>query len=207
MSTADLLVGLGAALIAAILTLISRKIGERVAQSAKRKPYLVLVVVALVTSALALAVREITGGSIDLVLFSGQSGTAEMLAETSVGAVVLILVAKMVAYGGALGAGYRGGPIFPAVFLGVAVAVGGGILFPAASLTGLVVAAVAATVTAALKAPFTAAVLALMLATQAGAANAAALAIFGAAIGFLLRAALDQRDAGRAGAEQPAGVS
>lgn len=207
MSTADLLVGLGAALIAAILTLISRKIGERVAQGAKRKPYLVLVVVALVTSALALAVREITGGSIDLVLFSGQSGTPEMLAETSIGAVVLILVAKMVAYGGALGAGYRGGPIFPAVFLGVAVAVGAGILFPAASLTGLVVAAVAATVTAALKAPFTAAVLALMLATQAGAANAAALAIFGAAIGFLLRAALDQRDAARAAPEPPAGAS
>jgi len=116
----------------------------------------------------------------------------EILAETSIGAVALIIVAKLVAYGGALGAGYRGGPIFPAVFLGVAVAVGGTLIFPVASLTGLVVAAVAAAATAALRAPFTAAALALMLATSAGAGNAAALAIFGAAIGFVLRAALDK---------------
>jgi hypothetical protein len=40
--------------------------------------------------------------------------------------------------------------------------------------------------------PFTAAVLALMLATSAGAGHAAAMAIFGATIGFLLRVALDK---------------
>jgi hypothetical protein len=40
--------------------------------------------------------------------------------------------------------------------------------------------------------PFTAAVLALMLATTAGAGHAAAMAIFGATIGFLLRVALDK---------------
>ncbi|MSX02167.1 MAG: hypothetical protein F2813_03290 [Actinobacteria bacterium] len=197
LSVTDLLVGLGAGVVAAAATLVARKIGERVALGAKRNPYIVLLAAALVTSVLAIAVREATGGSINLVLFSGQPGMSEMLTETSLGAVILILVAKMVAYGGALGAGFRGGPIFPAVFLGVAIAVGGVILFPAASLTGLVVAAVAAAVTATLRAPFTAAVLALMLATQAGAANAAALAIFGAAIGFVLRAALDKWEADR----------
>ena len=192
MSITDLLVALAVGVVAALVTLAARKLGERVALMARSNPPLVLVAVALITSGLALAVREITGGSINLVLFSGQTGMAEILAETSIGAVVLIVVAKLVAYGGALGAGYRGGPIFPAVFLGVAVAVGGTLIFPAASLTGLVVAAVAAAVTAALRAPFTAAVLALMLATGAGAGNAAALAIFGAAIGFVLRAALDK---------------
>ena len=191
-SVTDLLVGLAVALVAAIVTLIARKCGERVALMARSNPPVVLIGVALITSALAISVREITGGSVNLVLFSGQMGTTEMLTETSLGAVALIIVAKLVAYGGALGAGYRGGPIFPAVFLAVAVAVGGTLLFPAASLTALIVAGVAAAVAAALRVPFTAAVLALMLATGAGAGHAAAMAIFGATIGFLLRAALDK---------------
>jgi H+/Cl- antiporter ClcA len=186
------LVGLAVALVAAIVTLTARKCGERVALMARSNPPVVLIGVALITSALTIAVREITGGSVNLVLFSGQMGTTEMLAETSLGAVALIIVAKLVAYGGALGAGYRGGPIFPAVFLAVAVAVGGTLIFPAASLTALIVAGVAAAVAAALRVPFTAAVLALMLATGAGAGNAAAMAIFGATIGFLLRVALDK---------------
>ncbi len=193
-SVTDLLVGLAVALVAAVVTLIARKFGVRVALAARSHPPLVLVAVALITSGLALAVREITGGSINLVLFSGQLGTSAILAETSIGAVALIVVAKAIAYGGALGAGYRGGPIFPAVFLAVAVAVAGTLIFPAASLTALVVAGVAAAVAAALRVPFTSAVLALLLAINAGADHAAALAIFGATIGFLLRVALDKRE-------------
>ena len=40
---------------------------------------------------------------------------------TSTKVVVILLVAKFLAYGVSLGCGYRGGPIFPAVFLGVAL--------------------------------------------------------------------------------------
>jgi chloride channel protein, CIC family len=36
--------------------------------------------------------------------------------------VVVLLVAKFLGYGVSLGCGFRGGPIFPAVFLGVALA-------------------------------------------------------------------------------------
>ncbi|MCX6386716.1 MAG: chloride channel protein [Solirubrobacterales bacterium] len=195
LSVTDLLVALAVGLVAALLTLVARKFGERVAVMARSKPYIVLIGVALLTSGLAIAVREITGDSIGLVLFSGQQGMPELLTQTSLGAVVVIIAAKMIAYGGALGAGYRGGPIFPAVFLGVGVAVAGALIIPAASVTGLIVAAVAAAVTAALRAPFTATVLALMLATSAGAGATASLAIFGAAIGFLLRVALDHWEA------------
>ena len=194
-SATDILVGLAVSLVAAVVTLIARKFGQRIAVMARSNPPLVLIGVALLTSGLAIAVREITGGSVNLVLFSGQMGTPEMLAETSLGAVALIIVAKLIAYGGALGAGFRGGPIFPAVFLGVGVAVAGTLIFPSASLTALVVAAVAAAVAAALRVPFTAAVLALMLATTAGAGHASAVAIFGATIGFLLRVALDRWEA------------
>ncbi len=195
MSFADLLTALVVALVAGVVTLLARKFGQRVAAAASQRPALILFGVALLTSALALAVREVTGGTINLVMFSGQQGTPELLAEGSVAAVLMILAAKMIAYGGALGAGFRGGPIFPAVYLGVAAAVLGSLVIPSVSVTAMVVAGVAAAVTAALRAPFTGAVLALMLAVNAGAPDAAALAIFGSAIGFLLRAALDKWDA------------
>ena len=56
------------------------------------------------------------------VLFSGQHSISPLVAETSTGAVLLLLVAKAVAYAVSLVAGFRGGPIFPAVFLGIGVA-------------------------------------------------------------------------------------
>ena len=56
------------------------------------------------------------------VLFSGQHSISPLVAETSTGVVVLLLVAKAVAYAVSLVAGFRGGPIFPAVFLGIGIA-------------------------------------------------------------------------------------
>jgi H+/Cl- antiporter ClcA len=58
------------------------------------------------------------------VLFSGQEALGPFLDDAgsySVGAVVLLLVCKTLAYGAALSS-FRGGPIFPALFVG---AVGG----------------------------------------------------------------------------------
>jgi len=56
------------------------------------------------------------------VLFSGQHSISPLVAETSTGVVLLLLVAKAVAYAVSLVAGFRGGPIFPAVFLGIGIA-------------------------------------------------------------------------------------
>jgi H+/Cl- antiporter ClcA len=56
------------------------------------------------------------------VLFSGQASIPALVSEYSVVALVVLLVAKAVAYVISLAAGFRGGPIFPAVFLGVGVA-------------------------------------------------------------------------------------
>ena len=57
------------------------------------------------------------------VLFSGQASIPALLAEQSTGILVVLLAAKALAYAISLGCGFRGGPIFPAVFLGVAIAV------------------------------------------------------------------------------------
>jgi len=100
------------------------------------------------------------------------------------------------AYAVALGGGLRGGPIFPAAFLGVVVGTIAAVLVPGFSLAGMVIAAIAATVAAMLKLPFTAALLAVLIASSAG-AEATSLAIVGSVIGFVLRTALDKRDAKR----------
>jgi H+/Cl- antiporter ClcA len=45
-----------------------------------------------------------------------------VITEDSTKIIVVVLVAKFLAYGVSLGAGFRGGPIFPAIFLGIALA-------------------------------------------------------------------------------------
>src|SRR5262249_60329334 len=54
------------------------------------------------------------------VLFSGQTGLPDVIAQTSTGVVLVLLIAKGLGYGICLSCGFRGGPIFPAIFLGVA---------------------------------------------------------------------------------------
>jgi H+/Cl- antiporter ClcA len=56
------------------------------------------------------------------VLFSGQSAIPVLVAEGSTAALLVLLVAKALAYGVSLGCGFRGGPIFPALFVGIGVA-------------------------------------------------------------------------------------
>ncbi len=62
------------------------------------------------------------GGHWDETLFSGQSAVPEIVAEGSIGIVLLVLATKAIAYAICLGVGFRGGPVFPAIFLGVGVA-------------------------------------------------------------------------------------
>jgi H+/Cl- antiporter ClcA len=56
------------------------------------------------------------------VLFSGQASVPALVAQSSTGIVFVLLIAKALAYAVSLGCGYRGGPVFPAIFLGVAIA-------------------------------------------------------------------------------------
>ena len=56
------------------------------------------------------------------VLFSGQASIPALVSEYSAVALVVLVLAKAVAYVISLASGFRGGPIFPAVFLGVGVA-------------------------------------------------------------------------------------
>lgn len=196
LSVRDLIFGLVIAVIASIVAAIARELGERVAQLAAKHRGFVLFAVALLTAALAIAVTEITGVDVGFVLFSGQSDMTSLIAETSILTVVLVLIAKMLAYGMALGGGYRGGPIFPATFLGVAVGVLSSLAFPEVSVTAMAATGIAATATVMLRLPFTSALLAMVLLSSSGAA-VAPFAIMGAVVGFGVRQGLDKRDAKR----------
>ena len=55
------------------------------------------------------------------VLFSGQAAVPTLAAADSTEVVLVLLGAKALAYAVSLGCGFRGGPIFPAIFLGIGV--------------------------------------------------------------------------------------
>jgi H+/Cl- antiporter ClcA len=56
------------------------------------------------------------------VLFSGQASIPSLIGEDSTGIVLLLIAAKALAYAVSLASGFRGGPIFPAIFLGIGFA-------------------------------------------------------------------------------------
>ena len=96
----------------------SRQLSTRVSQVS---PFVVVPLAGLVVGSCALIYTEATGRPVSEVLFSGQTGLATEVAVTGVGTLLLLLVLKSVAYLVSLGGGFRGGPVFPALFLGVCV--------------------------------------------------------------------------------------
>ena len=76
----------------------------------------------LLVGGLAALFAEITGKTSSLVLFSGQSSLPSLVTNSatySVGALLLLLACKGLAYSVSL-SGFRGGPIFPSMFIGAA---------------------------------------------------------------------------------------
>lgn len=152
----------------------------------------VLVGAGLGTAVLALLGGAVSGEGVDAVLFSGQQALPDLVTTTSVGAVVVILVAKTAAYTLCLGGGFRGGAIFPAVFVGAGVGVLGSLLVASASTTGLVAACIAAATVAAVRLPFSGAMLAVLLMADAGLAVTTP-ALVGAVVGLLTVLVLERR--------------
>lgn len=125
----DLLVAVVVGLIVAVIVRLVH--GTALAILGRRSRFGIgpmLIAGGLVTGALALLISSI-GGSYGDVLFSGQSDLGSLLVEESEWLILAIIAAKAVAYAVCLGVGFRGGPIFPAIFLGVGVATLVGELF------------------------------------------------------------------------------
>jgi H+/Cl- antiporter ClcA len=187
----DLGVGLIVAGLAAAAVLLSRQVGHAVQRVHAERPATAVIGSALAIGGLATLVMLIFDQPYDVVPFSGETAMASLISETSVIVVLAIVVAKSLAYGVSLGGGWRGGPIFPATFIGVAAAVLVGLLITSTPMGALVVAGMAAGVAAMLKLPFTAGLLAIVIGAGAGFV-VTPMAIIGAIVGVVLRLAYDK---------------
>ena len=98
----------------------------------------------LTVGALALIADALGANSQD-VLFSGQASVPALVTEDSTRIVVILLVAKGLAYAVCLGCGFRGGPIFPAIFLGIGLATLAVVWFDVSPTWAIVVGAAAGT--------------------------------------------------------------
>ncbi len=188
----DVAVAVPVAVVVAVLTMAARLGGQQVARRATRAPLATILAVAVLVAATALAVDAITGGGLDLVLFSGQSAMPDYLALTSVGTAVVVLMGKFLGYAASLGSGFRGGPIFPAVAMGAVVATAATLLVEGTSTSALAAAGIAAGTAAALRMPFTALTMGVLLTYPAGGATTV-LAVVGTIVGLLARLAGERR--------------
>jgi chloride channel protein, CIC family len=88
----------------------------------ERRMMLLMPVLGLAVAGLAIGFDEATGKGSTEVLFSGQNSVGPLVshaADWSTGALLLLIACKGLAYGLCLSS-FRGGPIFPAIFIGAA---------------------------------------------------------------------------------------
>ncbi len=165
-------------------------IGRRIVPIAAARPFLVLPAAGIAIAALAILFAQTTGHSIDQVLFSGQEELSPLVSNAatfSTGALLAVIGCKGLAYAISLGT-FRGGPVFPALFLGTAV----GLLvdgLPGFSTTPAVAVGIGAATAAGLRLPLTAVVLAILLGSQP-AFGAASLVIVGVVVAYMVTIAL-----------------
>ena len=99
-----------------------RWLGRFLHPYAERWTLLLLPLAALAVGGLAVGYAEATGQASTDVLFSGQSALPHLIDHASgyaIGTLLLVMVCKGLAYGVSLGS-FRGGPVFPAMFIGAA---------------------------------------------------------------------------------------
>jgi H+/Cl- antiporter ClcA len=150
-----------------------------------RRLLVFLPLVGLLVAGLAIAFHGATGKNVNEVLFSGQDGLPGLVAQAgtwSVSALLLVIAFKGIAYSLCMGS-FRGGPTFPAIFLGAAA----GIAFshlPGYSLTPAVAVGIGAATAAILRLPLSATVLATLLTAHAGTGDEP-LIILGVVVAYL----------------------
>ena len=119
---AEFLWAVGIGLAAAVVGAGIRRLALLLQPIVERRMVLLTPVVGLAVAGLAVAFVEGTGRSSSFVLFSGQDQLAPLISSAagwSVWALLLLIACKGLAYGASLSS-FRGGPVFPSLFLGAA---------------------------------------------------------------------------------------
>jgi H+/Cl- antiporter ClcA len=119
---AELLWAVAIGLAATVLGTAIRRLALMLQPTVARRRVPLTVIAGLVIGVLAVVFAEGSGRSSSEVLFSGQSALPALIqnaAGWTVGALVLLVICKGLAYSTALSA-FRGGPTFPGMFIGAA---------------------------------------------------------------------------------------
>jgi H+/Cl- antiporter ClcA len=211
------------AIVIAVFTRLALQGGMFTYRFVSRRQMLVLLpLVGLIIAGLAIAFTEISGKSISNVLFDGQDQLSGMVSQAggwSLGAVALLIVCKGLAYTLSLGS-FRGGPTFPAIFLGAA----GGIMashLPGFPESAAVAVGLGTTTACVLGLPLTGVVVATLLCTQGAGVGVEPLIIVGVVVAYVAMLVLSRPSKGVSMAEseppppaptpgpqpEPAGVS
>jgi hypothetical protein len=181
------------ALATAVVTYAIFRLARFTQRVAAWKPFLVLPAIGVAVAGLAIGFSEATDKGVSEVLFSGEFAIGSLVSDPaawSLSALALLIAFKGVAYGLSLGS-FRGGPVFPALFLGAA----GGVLaadLPGFALTPAVAVGLGAAVVSVLRLPLSGVALGVLLTSESG-AGAAPLVIVGVIAAYLATLALDAR--------------
>jgi hypothetical protein len=165
--------------------------------------FLSLPLAGLAVSGLAIAFSEASGKSFEEVLFSGQNQLPGLLSQApswSLGALALLILFKGIAYSISLGS-FRGGPTFPALFLGAAAGLMASHL-PGLPASAGVTVCMGAAVASILRLPLSAIVIVALLSTSAG-PGVEPLVIVGVVVAYLATVALARSRAAVFGSERP----
>jgi H+/Cl- antiporter ClcA len=176
-----------------LVCLVVVQLGRHVQPLAMRRPFVLVPAAGLLVAGLAITFTQVTDKGVDQVLFSGQDAIGPLAGDPgawSVGALAAVIAFKGLAWGISLGS-FRGGPTFPAMFLGAAAGVMASHL-PGFDLTPAVAVGMGAAVVSVLRLPLSAVVLATLLTTKGGLADTP-LIIVGVVVAYLVTIALSPR--------------
>ncbi|HEY3670770.1 MAG TPA: chloride channel protein, partial [Acidimicrobiia bacterium] len=179
--------------VGALVTFVIRQVGLKGIALVQRNHWLWIPAAGLVVGLLALLFASTTVHGVEEVLFSGQDqlpGLVDNPGAWSIGALLFLIVCKGAAWSACLGS-FRGGPTFPAIFLGAAGGIAASHL-PGMSLTPAVAVGMGVMVVSFLKLPLSAVIIATSLTVSAGLA-AGPLIIVGVVVAYLVTLALEGR--------------
>ena len=178
------------ALVAAVATFGVMELARLVLRVVSTSRYVLTIAAGLAVGGLAIAFAHTTDDSPNAVLFSGESAFDALFASAatiSLGSLALLLAFKGLAWSISLSS-FRGGPTFPAIFLGVVA----GLLaahLPGYSETPAVAALVGACCVSVLRLPLASVMIASLLSVKAGLA-VAPLVVIGVVVAYLTSEAL-----------------
>jgi H+/Cl- antiporter ClcA len=173
------------ALVVAVVAHLIRTGGLGTQRIVKSRQFVWLPLCGLIVSGLAIAFSQATGKGVNEVLFSGQSALPGLVSGAgtwSLSALALLILFKGLGYSISIGS-FRGGPTFPAIFLGAA----GGIMcshLPGFPITAAVAVGMGTAIVAILRLPLSAVVITAVLTSKAG-PGSEPLVILGVLVSYL----------------------